>query len=171
MKTSDFDYDLDESLIAHAPLPERTASRLLCLDKGSGKIAHKQFTDIIDYINKGDVLVLNDTKVIPARLYGRKPTGGKLEILIERIIEDGLTALAHIRGGKGVEDMTLSDGTAVRVLGRKENLFIIEARTPWVEITARLGEMPLPPYIERQRIEAINPAIRPCLRTMIRRPL
>lgn len=99
MKKSDFNYDLPEHLIAQKPLDERVASRLLCMDKKTGEMKDRQFTDFVDLIHENDLLILNDTKVIPARLYGKKETGGKIEILIERVV-DSCHAVAHIRASK-----------------------------------------------------------------------
>ncbi len=99
MKKSDFNYQLPEALIAQKPLAERDASRLLCMDRDTGQIIDRQFTDFIDLINERDLLVFNDTKVIPARLFGKKQSGGKVEILIERILDDH-HAIAHVRASK-----------------------------------------------------------------------
>ena len=96
MKKSDFNYFLPENLIAQAPLPQRTESRLLMLNRQTGDIRDGQFTDFIDLISPNDLLVFNNTKVIAARLFGAKSTGGKIEILIERVLNDK-QALAHIR--------------------------------------------------------------------------
>ena len=99
MRRSDFQFDLPAELIARYPLPERTASRLLVLDGGSGAIRHRRFTEFIDCLRPGDLLIFNDAKVIPARLYGRKATGGRCEILVERLLSPR-ACLAHIRAGK-----------------------------------------------------------------------
>ena len=99
MRKSDFNYHLPEHLIAQKPLADRVASRMLCMDRLTGELKDKQFIDFIDLINKDDLLVLNDTKVIPARLYGKKQTGGKVEILIERVLDEH-HATAHIRSSK-----------------------------------------------------------------------
>jgi S-adenosylmethionine:tRNA ribosyltransferase-isomerase len=96
MKTSDFNYTLPQEMIAQRPLTPRDASRLLVLDKGNGRIDHKQFTDILEYFNPGDILVVNNSRVIPGRLYGRKPTGGKAEILLlEQLDEAFHSAATH----------------------------------------------------------------------------
>ncbi|MGZ5621859.1 MAG: S-adenosylmethionine:tRNA ribosyltransferase-isomerase, partial [Methylobacter sp.] len=95
MKKSDFNYLLPEALIAQKPLPERDASRLLCMDRNTGQISDRQFTNFIDLVDQRDLLIFNDTKVIPARLFGKKQTGGKVEILIERILDDH-QAIAHV---------------------------------------------------------------------------
>ena len=100
MKKSDFTYDLPDALIAQYPLPERTASRLLCLSRDTGALLDRHFSDFIDLLLPNDLLVFNDTRVIPARLWGQKASGGKVEILIERIIDDH-HATAHVRAKIG----------------------------------------------------------------------
>ena len=87
LKLSDFRYELPDRLIARYPTEKRSDSRLLCLDAGSGAIQHRQFTDLLDFLRPGDLLVFNDTRVIPARLYGRKASGGRVEVLIERVLD------------------------------------------------------------------------------------
>lgn len=154
MKKSDFYYDLPEGLIAQKPLSERSASRLLVLDSNNGTIADKKFTDFIDYIDDTDLLVLNDTRVIPARLFGRKQTGGKVEILIERII-DAHQAIAHVRASKAPKPGTmieLDQGFGCEVTGREEDLFrvIFHSDCPLHQLLDRIGHMPLPPYITRE---------------------
>jgi S-adenosylmethionine:tRNA ribosyltransferase-isomerase len=153
MKKSDFNYTLPEHLIAQRPLPDRTASRLLCLHRHNGQLADKQFADLIDLVNPEDVLVFNDTKVMPARLYGKKSTGGQVEILIERILDDHI-ALAHVRASKTPKTnamITLAQGYACRVLGREEDLFILqfEGEQTLLNIIGEIGHIPLPPYITR----------------------
>ena len=128
MKKSDFTYLLPDSLIAQKPLAERDASRLLCMDKSSGHITDRQFTDFINLINENDLLVFNDTKVIPARLYGKKQSGGKIEILIERILDDH-HALAHVKASKSPKAgalIELDQGYSCTVQGRADDLFILE---------------------------------------------
>ncbi len=153
MKKSDFSYQLPEDLIAQKPLPGRDASRLLCLNKTTGQIIDKRFSDIIDLIETPDLLVFNDTKVIPARLYGVKATGGKVEILIERIL-DNHHAIAHVKASKspkqGVE-IKLDRGFSCVVDGRVEDLFKLEfqAGMSILEIINQIGHIPLPPYIDR----------------------
>ncbi|MGD8560642.1 MAG: S-adenosylmethionine:tRNA ribosyltransferase-isomerase, partial [Gammaproteobacteria bacterium] len=99
MQRSDFYYELPQDLIAQFPLASRTASRLLCLDGGTGALADRQFSDLPALLAPGDLLVFNNTRVIPARLFGRKATGGKVEVLVERILE-GNQVLAHVRASK-----------------------------------------------------------------------
>lgn len=153
MKKSDFNYHLPPELIAQKPLPERSASRLLQLNRRTGEIVDARFRDFIELLRPDDVLVFNDTKVIPARLFASKATGGKVEILIERI-EDQHLALAHVRASKAPKPDTLlhlQNGTACRVLGREHDLFRLQFETDstLLEILAQIGHMPLPPYIER----------------------
>jgi S-adenosylmethionine:tRNA ribosyltransferase-isomerase len=161
MKRTDFHFDLPPELIAHYPLAERTASRLLCLDGGSGKVEHRQFVDLIDYLRPNDLLVFNNTRVIPARLWGRKATGGKLEILVERVI-GAQEVLAHVRASKspkpGGEILLQRDPdspsveASLQVLGREDELFHLryDASESILQLLQRIGHMPLPPYIERE---------------------
>jgi S-adenosylmethionine:tRNA ribosyltransferase-isomerase len=157
MHLKDFDYTLPEELIAKFPSNNRTASRLLCLDSISGELQHKKFHDIYSLLEDGDLLVMNDTKVIPARLYGTKDTGGKIEILIEQILEDN-TALAQIRASKapklGAKLSVTTDNIVVTVQKRQENLFLIKFPTDILTILNRKGQIPLPPYMQRQAVEA-----------------
>lgn len=149
MKTSDFDYNFDESLIALEPLPDRSASRMLCLNKETGAIDHNHFKNLTDMLRPNDLLVFNDTKVIAAKMTGKRSTGGKVNILIERVIDDQ-TALAHVKHGKDQPFLTLSDGTHVTVAGRQIPFFILKLeKDTWHNVMERIGEMPLPPYIER----------------------
>ncbi|MDO8862010.1 tRNA preQ1(34) S-adenosylmethionine ribosyltransferase-isomerase QueA [Haliea sp. E1-2-M8] len=160
MKVSDFHYELPPELIAQRPLPERSASRLLTVDGASGALRHLQFTDLPNCLRADDLLVFNNTRVIPARLWGRKSTGGRVEILIERMTGTG-TALAHIRASKSpkpgmVIHLAPTEGAEpgpwqLTVTGREGALFQLQA-PPGValhEILVAIGHMPLPPYIER----------------------
>lgn len=152
MKKSDFNYLLPDALIAQKPLPERAASRLLCMNRDTGRIADRQFTDFIDLINKRDLLVFNDTKVIPARLYGKKQSGGKVEILIERILDDH-HAIAHVRASKSPKAGTLielDEGFHCEVQGRADDLFQLEfTGAKLFPLLEQIGHIPLPPYITR----------------------
>lgn len=153
MKKSDFNYHLPESLIAQKPLAERTASRLLHLDRVSGAIKDGQFSDFLDLLNANDLVVFNDTKVIPARLYGHKASGGKIEILIERI-EGERQALAHIKASKSPKPdslLNLDGGAVCRVVERENDLFRLQFETEQtlLDLLAEIGHIPLPPYIER----------------------
>jgi S-adenosylmethionine:tRNA ribosyltransferase-isomerase len=153
MKKSDFSYRLPEELIAQQPLPERHASRLLCLNKRTGQLADRQFTDFIGLIDERDLLVFNDTKVIPARLFGAKASGGKVEILIERMLDDH-HAIAHVRASKPPKQgviIKLDGQYHCEVQGRADDLFRLEFKgdTPLLEILGQIGHVPLPPYITR----------------------
>ncbi|WP_419835175.1 tRNA preQ1(34) S-adenosylmethionine ribosyltransferase-isomerase QueA [Endozoicomonas atrinae] len=153
MQVSDFDFDLPDEQIARFPAEDRTGSRLLCLDGNSGEIQHQQFSDIENFLEPGDLLVLNNTRVIPARMYGQKETGGKIEVLIERVVEDNL-ALAQVRASKSPKPgsvLLLADG-AVRVVveGRRDFLFILRFETSVLPLLLEHGHMPLPPYIDRE---------------------
>lgn len=156
MKTDDFDYYLPENLIAQTPLLQRDASRLLILDKKTGQIEHKHFSDIIDYLNKGDVLVLNDTKVMPARLYGiKEETNAAIEILmLKENSTKTWTCLA--KPAKRVKEgsvIVFSDKLKAKCVGIGEDgirimQFIYDGI--FYEILDELGEMPLPPYIHQK---------------------
>lgn len=153
MKVKDFDYHLPDKQIARFPAEDRTGSRLLCLDGNSGAVQHQQFSDIEDLLESGDLLVLNNTRVIPARLYGQKETGGKIEVLIERVVEDNL-ALAQVRASKSPKPgsvLLLAEG-AVRVVveGRRDFLFILRFESSVLPLLLEHGHMPLPPYIDRE---------------------
>ena len=151
MRLSDFNFELPEKLIALYPLKERTASRMLCLDGNSGSVIHSQFTDLAQRINPGDLLVFNNTLVMQARLFGTKISGGKVEILIERLLPDN-QALAQIRASKAPKTasiISLEDNTKLKIIGRKENLFVIEADNDLLQVMEAIGHIPLPPYINR----------------------
>ncbi len=152
MKKSDFNYLLPDNLIAQKPLAERDASRLLCMNKNSGQITDRQFTNFIDLINDRDLLVFNDTKVIPARLYGRKQSGGKIEILIERLLDDH-RALAHVKASKSPKAgalIELDQDYRCTVQGRADDLFILEfTDISLMKLLDLIGHIPLPPYITR----------------------
>jgi S-adenosylmethionine:tRNA ribosyltransferase-isomerase len=152
MKKSDFKYLLPEALIAQKPLAERDGSRLLCMDRNISVIIDRQFSDFIDLINERDVLVFNDTKVIPARLFGNKQSGGKVEILIERILDD-YHAIAHVKASKSPKPGTLINldkGFQCLVQGRVDDLFLLEFDDFKVlELLEQIGHIPLPPYITR----------------------
>ncbi|MGS2716730.1 tRNA preQ1(34) S-adenosylmethionine ribosyltransferase-isomerase QueA [Eionea flava] len=155
MRRQDFTYELPEELIAFEPTEQRTGSRLMRLDGNSGDITHGQFADVVDQLQAGDVMVFNDTQVIPARVFGQKATGGKVEILVERIIDERCV-WAHIRASKSPKTdaiITLDNGVQVRVAGRTgadNALFIVDFGEHNVLDTLQaVGHMPLPPYIER----------------------
>ncbi|MWN05802.1 S-adenosylmethionine:tRNA ribosyltransferase-isomerase [Gilliamella bombicola] len=153
MQLSDFDFYLPKELIAKHPKKTRSACRLLSLNSHTGKIEDKVFTDIVDKINPGDLLVFNDTKVIPARLYGKKASGGKIEILIERLL-DGNRALAHIKASKSPKagaELILGEDTSISVimLARHDALFELQFPDNVLNILDKIGHIPLPPYINR----------------------
>lgn len=153
MKLSDFYFDLPTHLIAKYPTEQRSASRLLSLNGVTGEVEHKQFIDACELLNDGDLLVFNNTKVIPARMLGKKETGGQVEVLVERITGD-MTCLAHVRASKAPKPntlLTLENAVTVKVIGRKEALFELEFQGS-KGVLASLeehGHMPLPPYIDR----------------------
>ncbi len=151
MRVADFQFELPDELIARYPLAQRSASRLLVLDGPSGALAHRQFTDLLDYVAAGDLLVFNNTKVIAARLFAQKETGGKVEILVERVLDEH-RVLAHVRASKGPKPDTrllLDEDTAVIMLARHDSLFELQFEQPVLGVLDRLGHMPLPPYIDR----------------------
>jgi len=153
MHVRDFDFELPEDLIARHPAAERTGSRLLHLDGPSGALAHRRFPDILELLKPGDLLVFNNTRVIPARLFGQKTSGGKVEVLVERMTGDH-EALAHVRANKSPKPgtvLSMEGGIELEVTGREENLFTIRSHNerPLVDLLEEHGHMPLPPYIER----------------------
>lgn len=157
MRTSDFCYDLPEELIANYPTAKRSASRLLCLDGSTGEILHNSFSQLLSFLQPQDLLVFNNTRVIPARLFAQKESGGKVEILIERML-DGNRLLAQLRASKSPKAgnklvFANSDGSelSATVLGREQEFFLLEfgADVDVPSLLAREGHMPLPPYIKR----------------------
>jgi S-adenosylmethionine:tRNA ribosyltransferase-isomerase len=153
LKKSDFHYDLPVELIAQQPLPERSASRLLEVDAPHQSLADRAFTDVPSLLRPGDLLVFNDTRVLPARLFGHKPSGGAVEIMLERITGSH-TAVAMLGVSKKPREgslIELDDGTPVRVLGREGQFFELkfECTEPLEKLLLRVGHMPLPPYIAR----------------------
>jgi len=153
LKKSDFDFDLPPELIAQAPLAERSASRLLLLDAAAKTRQDRMFRELPGFLNPGDLLVFNDTRVLPARLYGRKDTGGAVEILIERVTgaHEAVVQLGVSKKPKEGGRIELADGSHATVLGRDEGFFRLrfESPEPLERLLLKLGEMPLPPYIER----------------------
>lgn len=150
MHRTDFEYELPEELIAQAPLKERSASRLLVLEGSSGKFQDRQLTDLPGLLEPGDLLVFNDTRVVAARLMGMKPTGGRVEIFLERPLE-GLEALVQLKASKPIrEELEIAtSGGAVRVLKREEDLWRVQLPSPALEFFEQHGDVPLPPYIQR----------------------
>lgn len=153
MKKSDFWFDLPDHLIARFPQAQRTASRLLQLDRRNGLVQHKQFVDVLDALNPGDLLVFNNTRVIPARLFGSKESGGKVEVLVERLLDDR-RFLAHVRASKAPKlgnRLLLENDAWVVMQQRHGELFelALESDEPVLAMLERLGHIPLPPYIDR----------------------
>lgn len=162
LQRSDFFYELPEELIATRPLEQRSASRLLALNGRTGSIQHLQFSRLAHLLDPGDLLVFNDTRVIPARLYGRKATGGKVEILIERVTGDH-SLLAHVRASKAPKAGTeiypigrseqaftpMPDEAKLAVEGRDGDLFLLTSSVPVALLLDQCGHMPLPPYLSR----------------------
>jgi S-adenosylmethionine:tRNA ribosyltransferase-isomerase len=148
MKTTDFDYHLPDELIANYPLDDRSSSRLLVYEK---TISHKSFRDVLSCFESGDLLVVNNTSVIPARLHGTKESGGAVEVMLERIMENN-QALVQIKSGRSPKvDSVLNIGNhQVSVLGRKDNFFIIQFNDEPLKIFNDIGHVPLPPYIKRE---------------------
>lgn len=158
MLVRDFSFELPDELIARHPMAERTASRLLQLDGKSGAISHDYFQQLLAEIQAGDLLVFNNTRVIPARIYGQKASGGKIEVLVERVLDDK-RVLAHVRASKAPKPGTaliLEPNVQATMLARHDALFEIEFNDPRtvLEILEAVGHMPLPPYIDRPDTEA-----------------
>ena len=152
MKLTDFDFHLPEQLIAQHPAETRTGSRLLHVDGDTGSINDRQFVDLPAFIEPNDILVFNDTKVIKARLLGKKETGGSAEVLVERVLADGRSALAHIRASKSPKPgsrIMFADGVVATMTARVDDLFALhfEGEIGVHEILQTHGEVPLPPYI------------------------
>ena len=151
MQRQDFHYHLPKHLIASQPSAERSGSRLLVLGGQSSELEHQHFVDLPGYLDAGDLLVFNDTRVIPARLWGHKASGGRVEILIERIV-DGQTALAQVRASKAPKsgsELILDSGKALTVAARRDQFLLLDFHEPVLELLTAEGEIPLPPYMER----------------------
>lgn len=158
MLVRDFTFELPDELIARHPMAERTGSRLLQLDGNTGAIVHGHFSELIEQINAGDLLVFNNTRVIPARLFGNKASGGKIEVLVERVLDEQ-RILAHVRASKAPKpgtELIFADNISATMQARHDSLFEIvfhDAR-PVLEVLDAIGHMPLPPYIDRPDTEA-----------------
>lgn len=158
MQRTEFSYHLPEELIAQAPLAERSSSRLLCLDGADGSVSHRVFRDLPQLLTDKDLLVFNDTRVMPARMFAAKETGGRVEILIERLTSEH-SALVHLRSSKKLREGTrlylaqdehaAATDVSVEVGPRQEPLFTIRSENPLGPLLTQFGHMPLPPYIER----------------------
>lgn len=157
MQLSDFNFALPDALIARYPLNTRSASRLLHLD-AQGQYHDGHFTDILNLLDAGDLLILNDTKVMKARLKGKRATGGAVEVLVERM-QDKFIAHCHIKASNspkaGAELFVGEDEIKVTIQGRHENLFIVEFSQPILDVLDQYGALPIPPYFNREA-EAID---------------
>ncbi|MBY6203987.1 tRNA preQ1(34) S-adenosylmethionine ribosyltransferase-isomerase QueA [Halomonas denitrificans] len=156
MDVADFDFELPEELIAQQPLPGRSDSRLLVLDRTSGETVDRSFRDLLELLDPGDLLVFNDTRVIPARLHARKATGGRVELLVERVI-DATTALAQLgvnrKPAAGARILIEGAECEAEVEGRVDEFWrirLVDPAADWIELLHAHGHMPLPPYIARE---------------------
>ena len=161
MRISDFSFDLPENLIAQYPTEQRSGSRLLCLNSSSGKIQHNKFSDVLSYLNSGDLLIFNDTKVIPARFFGEKETGGKVELLMERLLS-GNRLLVQVKSSKPLRSEmrlriyrknteVIEDSLEAIVVERSDQFYILQFDKS-LQLKGQLfahGYIPLPPYIKR----------------------
>ena len=152
MKRSDFKFDLPQELIAQQPLAHRGDSRLLRVSRRNGALRDHVFCELVEFLNPGDLLVFNDTRVIPARLLGHKDSGGKIEVLLERILDEH-SCLAQVRASKPLKPggkIILQDGSELNVVGREGNFFRLATGRELLSVVVdRVGHVPLPPYIER----------------------
>lgn len=156
MKTHDFWYDLPEELIAQTPIAQRDASRLMVLDRNTGETAHRHFHDILDYLKPGDCLVMNDSRVLPARLLGHRPTGGAVELLLLRDLGDNRWECLAKPGRKLLDGQEVLFGngelTATVLQVQEDGNRVVEFHYQgiFLEVLERLGKMPLPPYIKEE---------------------
>ncbi len=152
MKLSQFDYTLPPELIAQTPIEPRHASRLMVVNRQTGKIEHKQFTDLLDYFNPGDIVVVNDTRVLPARLYGQKPTGGKMEVLLLKqlapkeweVLVGGKNL--HVGSTFSINDTDITAEIIDEMDGARR---VVEFSAPVDDVLYEVGDTPLPPYIHQ----------------------
>ena len=152
MQRADFQFELPDELIAQQPAARRRDSRLLQLDGATGAVVDRQFVDLPGLLRAGDLLVFNDTRVVPARLHGRKETGGRVEILLERVL-DGTRVAAQLRSSKAPARgswIELADGTRLTVAGRSGDFWLLDLPEDPGAVFERCGEMPLPPYMKRE---------------------
>jgi len=153
MRRSDFHFDLPDALIAQYPLAERCASRLLGLERHNGRISDRQFANLPSLLRPADLLVFNNTRVIPARLFGCKESGGRVEVLVERVM-DARRVLAHVRASKSPKPgvtLIIEEQYPLRVIGREGDLFELAFTTHTAQaVMEAVGHMPLPPYIQRE---------------------
>ena len=155
MQVSDFHFELPDELIARYPQPERTASRLLQLDGNSGDLKDGTFVDVLAQVQPGDLVVFNNTRVIPARMFGRKESGGKLEVLVERVLDEK-SILAHVRCSKSPKTGSTifvgeNDDYSAQMVARHDALFELKFNSDQnvLSVLEEIGHMPLPPYIDR----------------------
>ncbi|MBE0421999.1 tRNA preQ1(34) S-adenosylmethionine ribosyltransferase-isomerase QueA [Pseudoalteromonas nigrifaciens] len=158
MRVADFSFDLPDELIARFPKQDRTSSRLLSLDGPSGVVEHKVFSDFLELVNENDLLVFNNTRVIPARMFGQKASGGKVEVLVERVLDEH-RVLAHVRASKSLKpgsEVILEGKAKATMVARHDTLFELEFEHSQnvLDILNNIGHMPLPPYIDRPDNEA-----------------
>jgi len=151
MQLSEFHYQLPQELIALYPQAQRSASRLLSLDGVTGQLEHFTFSDISSLLNSNDLLVFNNTKVLPARLFGQKETGGKVELLIERMIspQEAITQIRASKPPKTGTKITIGNNAWVEVMGREDEFYRIGSAVNLYDMLAAHGHMPLPPYMQR----------------------
>lgn len=166
LSVNDYDYDLPDTLIARYPLEQRSASKLLYLPADAAP-QDRLFAELPDLLNAGDLIVFNDTKVMKARLFGQKDTGGKVEVLVERLTDEveftqghANVALCHVRASKAPklgQKLLLADGAIqCEMIGRQENLFVLAFTKPILSDLEQHGELPIPPYFERHADETDN---------------
>lgn len=152
MKKSDFYFDLPEALIAQFPLAQRADSRMLVYQRANQTHAHRSFRDLPEFLHPGDLLVFNDSRVIPARLFGHKASGGRVEVFVERVVSEH-QFWAHIRASKAPKSGTeikVGDHWSLKVVEKKEDLYWCETSNNIEDMLEAVGHMPLPPYITRQ---------------------
>ncbi len=154
MKLQDFSYSLPDELIARYPTEQRTASRLLSLSRQDGSVNHHNFVDVMDLLNPNDLLVFNNTRVIPARLFGEKESGGKVEVLVERITS-GSRGVVQIRASKAPKPdsrILLDKDLSLRVVDKLDDMYLVEScdEASLAMVLQAVGHMPLPPYIDRE---------------------
>ena len=151
MRRDHFQFELPNELIARQPAVQRQGSRMLFLDSAENNLQHQQFSDFLSHVESGDLVVFNNTKVIAARLYGQKATGGKVEVLVERLV-DAYSVLAHVRASKSPKpgnQIVFSEGFSAEMTGRDDDLFALTFNKPVLDVLDAIGHMPLRPYIDR----------------------
>lgn len=161
LMVKDFEYDLPASLIAQHPVPDRDMSRLMVMNRRSGEIRHKRFHDIVDYLTPGDLLIMNDVRVIPARLFAHRSTGARIEIFILDGSADGRERRVLMRPARRIrigERLELADGMSAVVLEKsgKEFSIRLDGSMDWTGLLERMGRMPLPPYIRRSASDSAD---------------